>query len=190
MRVLVISEDCRRDKDLLKPVIEAMMAAVGKPRAKVIVEPVLGGVSEALKWERIKTILDQYRMINLFLLIIDRDGESNTGRRATLTSLEERSAAELLQGKALLGEHAIEEIEVWVLAGLELPSDWTWRDLRADPHPKEAYFAQFITEYRKMADDAAGRATLAEEAARHFERMCSRCPEDLKRLTDRVRSLV
>ena len=58
MRVLVIPEDFRkglsrgtRDQYILKPIISAMMSAVGKPRAKVQVcqEPLLGGVGEALK---------------------------------------------------------------------------------------------------------------------------------------------
>lgn len=59
MRILVIPEDFRKDQQILKPIIKAMMSAVGKPRAKVQVcqEPLLGGIGEALKWERIEDIL-------------------------------------------------------------------------------------------------------------------------------------
>jgi hypothetical protein len=193
MNVLVIPEDSRRDKDLLKPLVQALMAEIGKPRAKVRVceKPVLGGVAQALKWERIRTILDLWGgQTDLFILIVDRDGEQNVGRRETLTSLEGQSAALLKEGQALLGEHAIEEIEVWVLAGHDLPPGWKWSDVRADPHPKETYFAPFLAEHRKLPNDAAGRAMVAEEAARSIRRVCLRCPEDVKRLADRIRELL
>lgn len=59
MRVLVIPEDFRKDQYMLKPIIGAIMAKLGKPRAKVMIcqDPLLGGVTEALKWENIKNIL-------------------------------------------------------------------------------------------------------------------------------------
>jgi hypothetical protein len=189
--VLVIPEDSRRDKDLLKPMIQALMAELGRPRAKVRVceRPVLGGVAEALKWERIQTILELWGgQTDLFLLLVDRDGAQNAGRRAALDSLEQRSAPLLAEGQALLGELAIEEIEVWVLAGHDLPSEWKWRDVRADPHPKESYFASFLAEHRKIPANAAGRAIVAEEAARSIRRVLDLCPEDLGRLAARIRA--
>jgi len=188
MNVLVIPEDSRKDKDLLKPLIEAMMVELGKPRARVRVceKPVLGGVGEALKWERIFESLDRY-VTDLFLLIVDRDGERNSGRRETLTGIEARCAAVLGEGQALLGEHAIEEAEVWVLAGHDLPQGWAWRDIRAHLNPKEAYFSTFLTAHRGLSDDAAGRSILARQAASNFRRICSRCPEDVGRRMNRVR---
>jgi hypothetical protein len=54
VNVLVIPEDFRHDQYILKPIIKAMMTAVGRPRAivKVCNDPLLGSVNEALKWER------------------------------------------------------------------------------------------------------------------------------------------
>ncbi len=56
MRVLVIPEDSRGDKEMLKPLVQAFLMEAGWTRAKVRVceDPVLGGVMEALKWERIQ----------------------------------------------------------------------------------------------------------------------------------------
>jgi hypothetical protein len=206
VRVLVIPEDSRRDKDLLKPLVEAMMAAVGRPRAKVRVceKPVLGGVAEALKLERLREIIDLWGgYTDLFLLIVDRDGKDgkivpasgeqparkNEDRRAVITHLEEQCAALLPEGKGLIGENAIEEVEVWVLAGHELPAEWSIRAIRAERDPKEAFFVPFLAR-RGLTDDAAGRALVAVEAARNFQRICDRCPEDMKRLTERVRARV
>ena len=77
-----------------------------------------------------------------------------------------------------------------MLAGHDLPADWRWRDIRSDPHPKESYFARFLAEHRKVANDAAGRAIVAEEAGRAVRRICDRCPEDFGRLVDRIRQLL
>ena len=77
-KVLVISEDFRKDQFILKPIVEAMLATIGKANARVQVcqEPLLGGISEALKWERIREILDFYRgRAHVFLLIVDREGQ-------------------------------------------------------------------------------------------------------------------
>jgi hypothetical protein len=51
MRVLVIPEDFRKDQYMLKPIINALMKSLGKPSAKIRIcqDPLLGGVSEALK---------------------------------------------------------------------------------------------------------------------------------------------
>ena len=46
---------------MLQPIVEAMMKAAGKPRAKVKVckDPRFHGTSEALNWESIKQVLDR-----------------------------------------------------------------------------------------------------------------------------------
>lgn len=84
MKVLVIPEDFRKDQYMLKPIISAMLEKLGKPRAKVMIcqDPLLGGVSEAVKWDNIQIIINQYGMVDLFLLCVDRDGQK--GRKASL----------------------------------------------------------------------------------------------------------
>ena len=50
MKILVIPEDFRKDQYILKPIITAMMAKLGKPRTKVMVcqDPLLGGITLTL----------------------------------------------------------------------------------------------------------------------------------------------
>ena len=71
MNVLIIPEDFRQDQFILKPIIKAMLSALGKRRAtvKVCRDPLLGGVTEAMKWERIAEIIDMYRTIQLFFFL-------------------------------------------------------------------------------------------------------------------------
>jgi hypothetical protein len=191
MNVLVIPEDFRKDQYMLKPIIEAMMREVGKPQARVRVcqDPLLGGIAQALKWERIEEIINRYKgMVNLFLLCVDRDGKAE--RKASLEKIEKQAANILTTGRLLLAENAWQEIEVWVLAGHNLPADWNWQVIRREVHPKENYFLPFA-EMRSLLDEPGeGRKTLAEEAAQRYRRIRQLCPEDVVVLENRVCSWI
>ena len=78
MNVLVIPEDFRKDQYILKPILQALLRASGRPNAKLQIcqDPLLAGVDQALRWERIAEVLEMYPMVDLFLLIVDRDGVS------------------------------------------------------------------------------------------------------------------
>ena len=183
MNVLVIPEDFRRDQYILKPIIKAMMSALGKPRANVVVctDPLLGGVTEALKTDRIREVLDLNRgMFDLFLLCVDRDGLPS--RQAQLDKIERfvRDEYCLPEGRILLAEHAWQELEVWALAGHDLPANYDWAAIRQDPHPKEAYFDPIVTRHQLGDEPGGGRRTLSLEAARRYPRIRQLCPQDCR----------
>jgi len=187
MNVLVIPEDFRKDQYMLKPIVRAMMKALGKPKATVEVcqDPLLGGIGEALKWERIEEILELNKgMVDLFLLCVDRDGNDN--RKQRLTQLEEQAAEFLKDDRLFLAENAWQEIEVWVLAGHDLPKTWNWQTIRAEIHPKEQYFELFANQRGLANSPGQGRKLLAEEAAQRYSRIRSLCREDLVDLEDRI----
>jgi hypothetical protein len=186
--VLVIPEDFRKDQYLLKPIIEAMLDTIGKRRSKVIVckDPLLRGVAQALNWTRIKEIVERYQgMVDLFLLCVDRDCVE--GRRGALNQIEERAKEILANDKCLLAENAWQEIEVWALAGLDIPHDWPWQGIRAECNPKETYFKPYAAQRRLLDEPGEGRKTLGEEAARHYQRVRQLCPEDIQCLENRIR---
>lgn len=190
MIIRILCEDFRNDQYVIQPVIQAMLRAVGKPRAKVemIRDPLLGSVDAALDWSKLEPILDRYRgMTDLFLLIVDRD--ANPHRTEALQGLEDK--ARLLGGCALLGENAWQEVEVWALAGQQdLPPKWKWNDIRSDRHPKETYFEPWVRERRLEDSPGGGRLTLGVEAARRYPRVRQLCPEDVASLEDRMRTRV
>ena len=113
--------------------------------------PLLQGVVEALKEVRLAEILDRYRMIDIFVLCVDRDGIA--GRRQRLDELEERFG----NTRRFLAVNAWEELETWVLAGLDLPKDWNWLDIRSEISVKERYFER-LAKQRGVADGPGGRA--------------------------------
>ena len=91
MKVLIIPEDFRNDQYILKPLFSRLFHDIGKPRTKVEVccDPLLGGVDEAMKIQRIEEILMQHGgMTDIFILCIDRDGDKN--RRQKLDRLESK----------------------------------------------------------------------------------------------------
>lgn len=186
MRVLIIPEDSRRDKDILKPLFQSLFRSIGKPKARVHVceNPVLGGVAEALKSERITEVVrDNEGMTDIFILCVDRDG--NAGRRQRLDSLEGEFGAE----RTFFAENAWEELETWVLAGLDLPSGWNWQAVRAEVQAKETYFEPLV-EQRSLSQAPGGRKALAEEAARRVGVIRQKCPEDFDALARRLEAFV
>ncbi len=187
MKVLIIPEDFRKDQDVLKPIVEAMLAAVGKPRAivRVCQDPLLGGIDQAMRWARIEEILDIYKgTFQLFLLIVDRDG--NEGRRAGLDKLESRAAAKLAASRVFMAENAWQEVEVWALAGQKLPAGWSWKEIRSELHPKERFFLPFA-EMRGLSNEPGqGRKTLARESAANYRRVRTICSEDVASLEVRL----
>jgi hypothetical protein len=188
MNVLVIPEDFRKDQYMLKPIVEAMMKQAGKERVivEVCTDPLLGGIVQALRWERIEEIIERYKWrIDLFLLCVDRDGVS--ARRARLDQIEAEASTALGHGKTLLAENAWQEIEVWVLAGHDdLPATWQWKAIREETDPKEAYFLPYSKQRGLLGELGEGRRRLALEAARRYDRIRKLCPEDVAALEARI----
>ena len=186
MNVLVIPEDFRNDQYLLKPLFERLFANIGRGRVRVRVcqDPLLGGIAAALNSERIREVVDQHRgMTDIFVLCVDRDGES--GRRARLEDIESEFGAD----QVFFAENAWEEIETWALAGLDLPSGWAWADVREEVHVKERYFEP-LAERRGVSDGPGrGRKALGEEAARRIGAIRRKCPEDFDALARRLEAL-
>ena len=183
MKVLIIPEDSRNDRYILEPIFERLFRSIGKPKAKIIVcrDPQLSGVVEALKSDRILEIVKRYRgMTDIFILCVDRDGKE--GRRQRLDEIESEFGTQ----QTFLAENAWEEIETWVLAGVDLPAGWNWQTVRAEIHVKETYFEQLVSQRNLSDDPGGGRKPLAEEAARRISAIRQKCPEDFDSLAKRL----
>jgi hypothetical protein len=191
LNVLILAEDPVRDGYVLKPIIEAMMKAVGRPQAYVEIckDPRFRGTSQALKWQFIHDALSRNEgMFHLYILCVDRDGDAN--RQAVLEYLEDQARTVLGKDRAFLAENAWQEVEVWLLMGHDLPGKWNWRKIRNELHPKERYYQPFA-ESRGMLDrPGEGRDMLAREAASRYGRIRGRCKQDVQRLEDRVRNWI
>ena len=188
MNVLIIPEDFRKDQYILKPLFTRLFRDIGKPRVNVRIcqEPLLGGVGEALKSERISDVIRKHAgMTDIFVLCIDRDG--NGGRRKRLDGIESAFG----QGQVFFAENAWEELETWVLAGVEgLPSDWNWKDVRAEVHIKETYFDPLVVQRNLSDSPGGGRKVLGKEASRRIDAIRRKCPDDFDSLARRLEAAV
>ena len=187
MNVLIIPEDFRNDQYILKPFFTRLFQALGRPRVHVEIcrAPLLGGIGEALKSERMAEVVEKHRgMTDIFILCVDRDGDSN--RRQSLDRLEAEFDGQIV----FLAENAWEELETWVLAGLDLPAEWNWKTVRAEVQVKERYF-QPLAAGRNLSDTpGGGRKPLAEEASRRIVAIRQKCPEDFDALARRLQVIV
>ena len=178
MKVIIIPEDFRNDQYMLKPIVEQLLRNVGdnSPKVRVCQDPLLGGLVEALKPERNVDIVQKYKgMIDIFILCVDRDGKE--GRQEILDRIENEVRDELQNHQYFLAVAACEEVETWVLAGLDLPSEWRWQDVRAEIHPKEQYFDKLASD-RGLSDAlGGGRKVLGDEASRNIVAIRQKCPE-------------
>ena len=188
--VLVIPEDPTKDQYVLGPIFSALMAAAGKPNAKVRVmtDPSAQGVDQVLDAGFLETVVRRYPMVDLFLLAVDRDGRP--GREHSVRHHSEGARAHLRGSASFLGTCAHQEIEVWCLAGMEdLPRAWRWTDVRAEHHAKEAFYEPYAS-MRGLSDAPGdGREQLGREAAGRYRSIISRCPE-LSALEVEVRAAI
>ena len=189
MNVLIIPEDFRNDQYILRPLFSRLFRDLGASAARVRVcqNPLLGGVVEALKSERLQEITEMYGgMVDLFILCVDRDG--NTGRRQRLDEIEAEFGG--TRAFAFFAENAWEELETWLLAGLVLPAGWQWADVRAEVDVKERFYERLARERGLDDGPGYGRKELGEEAARRIDAIRQKCPEDFDALARRIESLL
>lgn len=192
MNVLLIPEDPRYDRHILKPVVRAILDELSKSRASIrFPEGKLGGTGSALDWSVIASLIDQYEYLaDLILLCVDRDGED--GRRDALDHLEERAREKLTtDGFSDVGFFAIaarQEIEVWALGGLDdlpTPTEYEWQTVRKEPNSKEQYFENHAERRGVSEREFGGRKALGEESASNYHALRQKCQE-LERLERRI----
>ena len=170
MKVLVIPEDPILDQYILKPVVERIFSDLSKaPRVTILSRPRLRGVAEALNATIISKIVATYPMNDLFLVMVDRDGDETRSRIGAAREAEH-------QGRLFVCL-AIEEVEIWMLAihhGL-LPSPW--REIRTEVNVKEQFAEPFLWSHVPELDPGEGRAWAMSGLGGQWRGVLQRCPE-------------
>ena len=180
-RVLVIPEDPTYNGYILKPIVERMLAELGKPNAHVTVltNPKLNGYPHAVSAIR-GDLADRYGHFDLWLFLPDGDRASNLG------GLE----SELVRRNVRLFCCAAQpEVEVWLLAGFRDRLLLPWGDVRQHPRLKEDVFEPFLKQFGDDRSPGGGREWLGREMLRNYRRLLSVCPE-LADLENRLRNVL
>lgn len=177
MKVMVIPEDPTLDQYILKPIVEQLFKDLGRnARISVLSNPRLRGVAQALDAEILAGIVRTNPMIDLFLVLVDRDAE------------EKRHAL----GQQRAGEHpgrlfvclAIEEVEVWMLAVHRDTLDAPWKSIREERDPKERFAHPFLADRAPPLSPGNGRKWAMEPLGQRWRGVLDVCPElsELKKL--------
>ncbi len=178
--VLVVPEDPTHNGYILQPLVGRILTECGKPNARV---QVLSN-PRARGYDHSKSLIEnellfRYRHMDLILFLPDADGQDKS---VVLRALEARATQ---AGVKLICECAVQEVEVWLLAGHAHTLDQTWEAIRADVRVKETVFQPFLMRYGDSRRAGQGRDLLMQQTLQNYGGLLARCPE-LKMLQDRI----
>lgn len=178
--VPIVGEDPTNNGYILDPIVRAILAECGRPRAKVEVlrNPRTEGYEHAKKLLE-EQVFRRYRHKDLILFIPDADGKD---RGAEFASLEKKAQA---AGVLLICCASVQEVEVWLLAGHAGKLGATWNDVREDTSVKEHIFDPFLGQYGDSRRPGGGRDLLIAETLKNYQNLLTRCPE-LEQLQTRI----
>lgn len=179
VRVLVIPEDPTHNGYILKPMVEMVLADVGKPSAKVdlLTSPRLTGYDAAVRAIR-NDLASKYRFMDLWLFLPDAD-------RATLPSMQQLEEHLASQDVKLLCCPAKPEVEIYACAGYRDEIELPWNEVRTHPQMKEAIFDPLLRKHGDSRRPGGGRKLMTQRSLANRQRFYSSCPE-VAELRDRI----
>lgn len=189
--VLVIPEDFTKDEHVLLPIVRRVLVDSGKPNAAVLVcrDPNFQGISGALDHNRVREeVILRYPMVDLFILIVDRDGRQ--GRAEAVAGLAGRVRSDLKDNQRFLSVLAHQEVEILPIAGHNLSTGWSWNEIREDGDVKNTYFMELAAREGTLLLPHHGRKKLMISAMKNWNRIKSRCPEETTELAQAIQDLL
>lgn len=181
MRVLIVAEDPTLDRYILQPIVERIFDDLGRSvRVDVLTDPHLSGADQALDAEQLREIVQDYPMIHLFLLCVDRDCD----RRNHVAKVRAREAE---HPERLVGVLAREEVEVWALALHRERIGARWSEVRDECDPKERFWDPFVRREGWVGEVGRGRKRAMRGLGSAWSGLLATCPE-IAELRERLRT--
>jgi len=182
-RVLVIPEDPTHNGYLLKPVVEAVLADAGRPRARVTVlnNPRLEGYDHALRAIR-DELPDRYGFWDLWVFIPDAD-------RASVEAMANLEKELGEKGISLICSPAQPEVEIYACAAFRKEISLSWDDVRSHAAMKEEIFESLLEHHGDSRRAGAGRDLMVAASLANLPLLYQLCPE-LNVLRDRITNLL
>lgn len=189
-RIHIICEDHTLDQYVVRPVMRAMAAAVGRPRARVtaVPTPPPRGIEAVMK--EFDGLCERYAAIgDLVVFALDADGldgsDGGTDRRAVLEA-RRRALPPAVADKVMV-ILAQQELEVWAMWGVRARVPAGWSTVRAERDPKDVYWSDLV-ERADATVPGKGRQRLVEKTlALGWASACEGCPE-LAEATEEMRN--
>lgn len=178
-RVLVIPEDPVQNGHILKPLVQALMRASGRPAAdvKLLNNPRVRGYDQAVKVIR-GELPEFYGFLDLWLFFPDAD-------RASAEAMRRLEADIAALGKSLFCCPAQPEVEIYACAAFRDDLGGTWDDARTHPRLKEEVFQPLLARHSPRRRPGRGRDLMIKASLRNLPLLFQLCPE-LEQLRDRI----
>ena len=183
LRILVIPEDPTYNGYILKPVVEMLLAEVGKPTARISVlsKPRLRGYDQAVDAVR-NDLVSLYRHMDVWLFLPDGD-------RATPTAMSDLESHLASQDVTLLCCPAVPEVEIYACVAYQKEVPMAWAKVRSHARLKEEVFEPLLKVHGNPRSPGGGREKMTLESVSRRDRFFQRCPE-MARLRDRIRAVI
>lgn len=179
MRVLVIPEDPTLDQYVVKPIIERIFLDLGRTaRVDILNDPHISGAAQALDPALISEIIGDNAMIDLFLLVVDRDCD-RMGHEAKTRARESEHPGKLIAALAW------QEIEVWALALHRQMLPDRWPRIRTECDPKERYWDPLVRDQGWLGTVGKGRKKAMRGLGAGWSGLRQVCPE-IEALRERI----
>jgi hypothetical protein len=179
MKVLVIPEDPTYDQYILKPIVERIFTDLDRSaRVEVLQDPHLRGIGDALDPQIVQEIVADNPMVDLFILMVDRDCNRYKNETKAIARKEEHP-------ERLLACLAIEEVEVWMLWLHRDHLNAPWQEVRQHCDPKEEYAEPFLRSQGWTSRVGNGRKRAMRALGAAWDGLKKACPE-LAKLRDEV----
>jgi hypothetical protein len=182
-KVLVVPEDHTNNGAILEPLVSALLADAGKPRAKVKVldKPRVQGFDAAKKVIQ-NELVDIYPWMDLWIFMPDADKAGPAAMNALEAELQAK-------GIRLLCCPAEPEVEIYAAAAFSSEFAGPWAAARAHTKFKEVVFEPLLRRHGDPRRRAGGRDLMIEASLKNLPRLYQLCPE-LRLLRDRVAAIV
>lgn len=181
MKVLLIPEDQTQDGFIALPIVEALLADLEIPaRVSVLPEPRLRGAGDSLKAETVAQIIADNPMIDVFVLLADRDCDRQSHEAKA-------SAREKEHPDKLIACLALQELEVWLLALYKDQLGAPWGEVRDHCDPKERWAEPLLAQLG-TSGPGGGRKKAMRALSGKLRTLLSLCDE-LQHLQQRLGAL-
>lgn len=151
------------------PVVERLLRDLGKT-PRMFPGERLRGTGEALDRDVIDRIIEDSPMIDVFVLVVDRDCNREKTEQKVAARVKEH------RGK-LVACLAKEEVEVWMLALHRGALGVSWSEVRDHCDPKEAFAKPFLHRSGWTTDVGGGRKRAMRDVGASFRGLLRVCPE-------------
>lgn len=178
-KVLVIPEDPTNNGYILKPLLEAILADAGKPKAKVTVltNPRLEGYDHAVRAIR-DDLPERYAFWDIWIFVPDAD----RAKSAAMRELENDLKAKNIK---LLCCPAQPEVEIYACLPYRSEIPEGWQNARRHSCFKEDIFEPLLAKHGDTRRAGAGRDLMIGQTLRNRQALYEFCPE-LKELRDGI----